>query len=74
MPDRFGKALKIAIGLALGFGIGFACRLFLLPSPAPTALAGALLVVAMTCGWKLTDRWMCNRPAAQAHLHKDLPR
>lgn len=58
----WAHGLKIALGLLLGFGIGFACRMFLMPSPAPTAMAGALLVFAMTCGWKIADYWFIHRP------------
>jgi NAD(P)H dehydrogenase (quinone) len=36
--------------------IGAACRWFDIPSPAPPKLVGALLVVAMTMGFLLTDR------------------
>lgn len=58
----WGHGLKIALGLLLGFGIGFACRVFVMPSPAPTAMAGAILVLAMTCGWKIADYWFAHRP------------
>jgi XapX domain-containing protein len=54
--------LKIVIGLVLGFGIGFGCRVASIPSPAPPVITGALLVVAMTVGWILTDRWLSHRP------------
>ncbi len=54
--------MKICLGLMLGFGIGYACRMFVMPSPAPTAMAGAILVLAMTCGWKMTDFWFVHRP------------
>ncbi|WP_189485619.1 DUF1427 family protein [Asticcacaulis endophyticus] len=54
--------LKIVIGLVLGFGIGFGCRVSGIPSPAPPVITGALLVVAMTVGWILTDRRLSHRP------------
>lgn len=47
-----------AAGFALAFAIGFACRLTGIPSPAPPAISGALLVVAMTAGYLLTDQWL----------------
>jgi XapX domain-containing protein len=53
---------KSLLGLALAFGIGVACRAFGIPSPAPPVVLGALLVVAMTSGYLLVDRWMA-RPA-----------
>jgi len=48
--------LKIVIGLFLGFVIGVACRWFDIPVPSPPRLVGALLVVAMTVGYLVTDR------------------
>jgi len=59
---NWGHVFKIILGLVLGFGIGFVCRLFIMPSPAPTAMAGAILVLAMTCGWKIADFWFLHRP------------
>lgn len=59
---------KIVSGLALGFAIGFACSLIGLPLPAPPVLIGALLVVAMTSGYLLTDRYLCaHRPKTQSN-------
>lgn len=57
---------KFAIGLLLGFGIGLACRWIGIPSPAPPALVGAMLVVAMTAGYLLADRFLARRKATQA--------
>ncbi len=54
--------IKIAIGLVLGLAIGFGCSLGHIPSPAPPVLDGALLVLSMTIGWTLTDRWFAHRP------------
>lgn len=45
-----------AIGLLLGCAIGAACRWFDIPAPAPPSIPGALLVVAMTLGFIVTDR------------------
>lgn len=56
--------MKVAIGMVIGFAIGALCRLLNIPSPAPTMLAGALLVVAMSLGYVVTDRW-CSKQAAQ---------
>jgi XapX domain-containing protein len=55
--------LKLFIGLLLGLGIGFGCRWLGIPSPAPPLLAGALLVVAMTSGYVVTDAWLAKHPA-----------
>lgn len=57
---------KLAIGLVLGIAIGFGCRVAGLPVPAPAALVGALLVVAMTSGYALADRFLARRQAHQA--------
>jgi len=48
------------IGLALGFLIGAACRWFDIPAPAPPRIVGALLVVAMTAGFLITDRFLAG--------------
>lgn len=53
--------MKVLIGLALGFLIGLACSLGSIPVPAPPVLVGALLVVAMTSGYILTDRLIAWR-------------
>lgn len=42
---------KVLLGIGLGALIGAACRWFDVPVPAPPALVGALLVVAMTLGY-----------------------
>lgn len=44
------------IGLLLGPAIGSGCRGLGIPSQAPPVLVGALLVLAMTAGYQLTDR------------------
>jgi XapX domain-containing protein len=47
--------LQIVLGLVMAFGIGAFCRWVDIPSPAPPKLVGALLVVAMTIGFLVTD-------------------
>lgn len=37
------------------FAIGLVCRRFDIPAPAPPRIEGALLVVAMTVGFLVTD-------------------
>jgi XapX domain-containing protein len=56
---------RFVMGLALGFAIGLACRVLGVPVPAPTALAGALLVLALTSGYVLADRFIVRRKATQ---------
>jgi XapX domain-containing protein len=53
--------MKPLLGLIVAFAVGFACRFFGIPSPAPPALTGALLVLAMTIGYTITDRFMTRR-------------
>ena len=55
--------MKIAVGLLLALSVSIVCRLGL-PLPAPLALTGAVLVLAMTAGYELVDR---NREA----LHRE---
>jgi XapX domain-containing protein len=50
--------VKIAIGFVLAAGIGIMCRLAGIPLPAPPAVVGALLVLSMTSGYLLTDRYL----------------
>ncbi len=59
---------KIVMGLALGLLLGGLCRWLGLTSPAPTALSGALLVVAMTGGYLLTGRWLVHRACQSSAL------
>ena len=52
--------LQIALGIVMAFVIGAACRWFDIPSPAPLKLVGALLVVAMTAGFLVTDALLAS--------------
>jgi len=60
---------RILIGFALAFSIGVICRLAGVPLPAPPAIIGALLVVAMTVGYLITDRYAAHRTHTQAPNH-----
>jgi XapX domain-containing protein len=55
--------VKIALGLILSLFVGMICRLAGLPLPAPLALTGALLVLAMAAGYELTERLASHREA-----------
>lgn len=46
---------QLLTGIGLGFAIGGGCRWLDLPLPAPPKIVGALLVVAMTAGFVITD-------------------
>ncbi|MDW4497875.1 DUF1427 family protein [Sulfitobacter sp. D35] len=60
--------MKTILGLALALVIGIACRLAVIPLPAPPVLIGALLVLAMTLGYTLTDRFASHRKATTKPL------
>lgn len=53
--------IRTVIGLLLALAIGIACRVAGIPLPAPPVLIGALLVLAMTLGYVLTDRLAAHR-------------
>ncbi|MEM1432502.1 MAG: DUF1427 family protein [Pseudomonadota bacterium] len=56
---------KVIAGFLLAFAIGAVCRLAGLPLPAPPVFIGALLVVAMTTGYLLVERWHPHRAQTQ---------
>jgi XapX domain-containing protein len=60
--------MKVAIGFFLALSIGVFCRLTGIPVPAPQALVGALLVVAMTSGYLLVGRYASHRSANHEQL------
>jgi XapX domain-containing protein len=55
--------MKIVLGLLLALGVGVVCRLVGLPLPAPLALTGAGLVLAMSAGYEFVDRFASYREA-----------
>lgn len=55
--------VSAAVGLCLGLPFGAGCRWFDIPSPAPPVVVGALLVMAMTTGYPLVDRYAATHPA-----------
>jgi len=48
--------MRLILGFMLAFAIGAVCRLVRIPSPAPNALLGSLLVVAMSVGYIAAGR------------------
>ena len=50
--------VKLILGYILAFLIGVGCRLLDIPLPAPTAILGAAIVLALTSGYLLTDKLM----------------
>ena len=57
--------IKMIVGILLGLLIGTACRGFDIPVPSPPKLTGALLVVAMTVGYMVTDKLIATRFSAK---------
>jgi len=57
--------IKMIVGIFLGLLIGTACRWFDIPVPSPPKLTGALLVVAMTVGYMVTDKLIATRFSAK---------
>jgi len=57
--------LKVIVGILLGLLIGAACRWFDIPVPSPPKLTGALLVVAMTIGYMVTDKLITAKFSAK---------
>lgn len=59
--------LKLLVGYLLAFLIGIACRWLDIPLPAPTALLGAFIVLALTSGYLVCDWWLQKtRPGQEA--------
>jgi XapX domain-containing protein len=50
--------MKSLIGILVAFTLGFGCRAFNIPSPAPPLILGALLVMTMTIGYIIIDKWL----------------
>lgn len=48
--------MRIVLGFLLAFVIGAMCRVMRVPSPAPQALIGSLLVVTMSLGYVAAER------------------
>jgi XapX domain-containing protein len=61
--------MKILIGAMVAFGVGAGCRFFDIPVPSPPVLPGALLVVAMTFGYTLTDRALTRKAQPSTTCH-----
>jgi XapX domain-containing protein len=49
--------MKILLGFLLAFGIGAICRFAGIPSPAPNAILGSLLVVSMSFGYVIAGHY-----------------
>lgn len=60
--------VKIWLGCILALLIGVLCRLSGIPLPAPIALLGGVLVMAMTVGYALVDRHAGHRQGRNSEL------
>ena len=58
--------MKIVIAFLIAIGIGAASRWARIPSLAPQAIVGALLIVAMTAGYAVTDQCLAARATGRA--------
>jgi XapX domain-containing protein len=54
--------MKLILGFVLAFAIGAVCRMAKIPSPAPNALLGSLLVVAMSTGYIVAEQALARQP------------
>ncbi|MBB5060913.1 XapX domain-containing protein [Granulicella aggregans] len=62
--------MKFTIGLLVSFAVGVGCRYFDVPVGSPSAIPGALIVLAMTTGYSWTNQILRarNRVATTAPL------
>jgi XapX domain-containing protein len=61
--------MKLILGFTLAFAIGAVCRLARIPSPAPNALLGSLLVVAMSVGYIAAGRVLAQPHVGQSSIN-----
>jgi XapX domain-containing protein len=52
--------MKIVAAFVMATAIGAFSRWARIPSLAPRAIVGALLIVAMNCGYVAMDRWLAD--------------
>lgn len=62
--------MRLLLGVIISLVVGIGCRAFDIPVPSPPVLPGALLVVAMTLGYSVTDRYYSRtaRIATTSHM------
>jgi XapX domain-containing protein len=54
--------MRLILGFVLAFAIGAVCCVARIPSPAPNALLGSLLVVAMSTGYVVAEQALARQP------------
>jgi XapX domain-containing protein len=62
--------MRILIAFIVAFGIGAGSRWANVPSPAPQAIVGALLIVAMSAGWVSADHFLPHKQAATVSVRQ----
>lgn len=60
--------IRILLGCVLALAIGVLCRLTGIPLPAPVVLLGGVLVMAMTVGYALVDRYVARKASRTREL------
>lgn len=62
--------MKLMIGVAVSFIVGAGCRFFDIPVPSPPVIPGALLVLAMTIGYSVSNKFLNGKGefASTSHL------
>ncbi len=63
-PWRLPSWFRLALGLPVAFAVGFLASLAGIPVPAPPTVLGALVVMAMTLGYRFADRLLVSRPSS----------
>lgn len=48
--------MRLLIGILVSLAVGAGCRFFDIPVPSPPVVPGAVLVIAMTLGYSVTNR------------------
>jgi XapX domain-containing protein len=65
--------MRLVFGFLVAFGIGIFCRVARIPSLAPQAIIGSLLVVAMSTGFVVADRLMDRRSTSTSAHQTIIP-
>jgi XapX domain-containing protein len=62
--------MKFLVGLLISCAVGVFCRIFDIPVGSPPVVPGALLVLAMTLGYSVTDTVLKrqNKVSTTSHL------
>ena len=61
--------MKLFIGIVVSLLVGAGCRLFDIPAPSPSAIPGAILVIATTLGYSSANRFLERRGHLSKNIH-----